>query len=156
VRPKAAHHLVGDVDNAVAIADLAHSGEESLGWHHDARGARDRLQDDRGERRGTLKLNEVLQALERPVALFFLGGRVVHRAVQERTEEVHGAGRAVVVRPAPRVAGQIDGRGRAAVIAAIRRENLEAPGVQARHAHRVFDGLGTAVGEEDFGGALKE
>ena len=30
-----------------------------------------------------------------------------------------------------------------------------APGVQARHAHRVLDRLGAAVGEEDLGGAFE-
>ena len=41
------------------------------------------------------------------------------------------------------------------MVTAVRREDLVAPGVQARHAHRVLDRFGPTVGEEDLGGAVK-
>ena len=50
--------------------------------------------------------------------------------------------------PAARVAGHRDRPGRGAVVAAVRREDLVAAGVQAGHADGVLGGLGTAVGEE--------
>ncbi len=98
---------------------------------------------------------DALEVLERPVALFFFAGCVVRRAIEERTEEMHGARGAVVVGPAPWVPRQVDRRRSGAVVTAVRREDLVATGVQARHADSVLDRLGPAVGEEDLGGAVK-
>ena len=50
--------------------------------------------------------------------------------------------------PAPRVAGERDRAGGGAVVAAVGRQHLVPPGVQAGHADRVLGGLGAAVGEE--------
>ena len=41
------------------------------------------------------------------------------------------------------------------MITPIRGEYLVAPGVEPRHAHRVFDGLGAGVGEEDLRRSVK-
>ena len=69
-------------------------------------------------------------------------------AVEERPEEVHRAGRAVVVGPAARVARDVDREVGAAVVRAVRREHLDPPGVQPRHPDRVLVGVGSPVGEE--------
>jgi hypothetical protein len=134
---------------------MAHALQEA-GWRdHDPCGPRDGLEDDRGEGGRTFEEDGVLEALEGPGALFLLGAGVKDRAVEEGTEEVHDPGRADVVGPAPRVPGQVD-RGRGGpVVAAVSGEDLLSTGVQAGHAHRVFDGLGAAVGEEDLGRPLE-
>ncbi len=79
------------------------------------------------------------QMCQRALALLGLGGGVEVRAVQERPEEVDDAGVAVVVGPAPRVAGEVDRGVGAAVVRAVAGEHLVAAGVQTRHAHRVLD-----------------
>ena len=73
---------------------------------------------------------------------------VERAAVEERPEEVHRAGAAVVVGPAARVAGQVHREVGAAVVGAVRREHLEPAGVQPGHPDRVLDRVCAAVGEE--------
>ena len=106
------------------------------------------LEDERGDRARTLERDDLLEVLERSLALLL--GRVgpERRPVGVRTEEVHDAGGAAVVGPAPRVAGHLHrGRG-VAVVAAVRREHLVPAGVQPGHPHGVLDRVGAAVGEE--------
>ena len=113
------------------------------------------LENDRGDGRGTLELDRRLEMREGSLTLLSLGARVELGAIQERSEEVHDARGAVVVGPPARIAGQVDRRGRGPVIAAIAREHLVASRVKPRHAYRVFDRLGAAVGEEDLLGSLE-
>ena len=77
--------------------------------------------------------------------------RVERRAVEERTEEVLHSGGPGVARPAPGVAGQVDGGAGRSVVRAVGGEHLRASGVEAGHPDRVLDGLGACVGEEDLG-----
>ena len=51
--------------------------------------------------------DDLLEVLEGPVALLLLARGVERGAVEERPEEVHRPGAPVVVRPAPRLAGQV-------------------------------------------------
>ena len=109
------------------------------------------LEHDRGDRCRALEPDHVVEVLQRPLAhscSSVLG--VERRAVEVRPEEVHDTAVAVVVGPAPRVAGQVDRRVGAAVVAAVAREHLVAPGVQPGHPDGVLDGVGAAVGEEDL------
>ncbi len=123
-------------------------GEVARRRREDARGARDRLEEDRRDRLRALGLDGAAQVGERALALLLLGRRVELRAVEERPEEVHGTGGRGVVGEAARVAGQVDRGLGAAVIAAVGRQHLEAPGLQPRHAYGVLVGVGAAVGEE--------
>ena len=77
------------------------------------------------------------------LALLGLGGRVEGAAVEERAEEVHRAGRAVVVGPAARVAGDVDREVGAAVVRAVGREHLDAGPVCSR-AIRIACSLASA------------
>ncbi len=157
---EARHHLVGDEDDAIPVAQLAHARQIARRRHHDACGARDGLQHDRGDRRRSLEADHVFEVRECSLGLLGLGGRVEMRAVEERAEEVHDAAVAVVVGPAPRVTGQVDRGVRAAVVRAVPAQHLVPAGMQTRHAERVLVGVGTAVGEEDLvqlaGGALRD
>ena len=145
-----AHHLVGDVDDAVLVAQFSNAGQVAGRRRHDAGRARNGLQDDGGDRARALELDDLTQVLQRALALLGLGAGVERRAVEERAEEVHGAGRAQVVGPAPGVAGGVDRGVGTAVVAAIGRQHLVAAGVLAGHPDRVLDRLGPAVGEEDL------
>ena len=146
---EARHHLVGDEHDAVPVADLPDAGEVARRRHHDPGGAGDGLEHDRGDGRRPLEGDDLLEVLERALALLGLGGGVERAAVEERAEEVDGPGRAVVARPAARVAGHVDREVGAAVVAAVGRQHLVAAGVQPRHAYGVLVGVGAAVGEED-------
>ena len=73
---------------------------------------------------------------------------VERRAVRVRPEEVRDRAVGRLVRPAARVARERDRRRGAAVVAAVHREHLAAPGHGTGHAHRVLVRVGAAVREE--------
>ncbi len=91
-----------------------------------------------------------LEVFQRALGLRLLVLGVERAAVQERSVEVHDAGAGVVVGAAARVTGQVDRGVGTAVVGAVPDEHLVAAGVQPRHPHRVLDGVGAAVGEEDL------
>ncbi len=148
--PEPGHDLVQDEDDPVLVAYLTHPGQIARRRHHDPRRARDRLQDDRGDRRRPLEGDRRLQVLQRPGALLLLGLGVEAGAVEVGRPEVHDPGGGAVGGPAARVAGEVHGLLGAAVVRAVRREHLRAARVQPGHAHRMLDGVGAAVGEEDL------
>ena len=146
---EAHHDLVGDVDDAVPVAELAHALQVARRRHEHAVGADDRLEDDRGDRAGALERDDLLEVGERAL-------RPPARAMSAWNDERYGYGpeevrdRSVgrLVRPAARVARERDRRGGAAVVAAVHREHLAPAGHGARHAHGVLVGVGAAVREE--------
>ncbi len=147
--PEAGHHLVEDEDDAVPVAQLPHTGEVAGRGQHDAGGAGDRLEQDGRDGLRALELDDLLEMGQGPLALLALGGGVEVAAVEVRAEEVDDAGVAVVVRPAPGVAGEVDRGLRPAVVRAVAGEDLGAAGAQPGHPHGVLVGVGAAVGEED-------
>ena len=64
-------------------------------------------------------------------------------------EEVHLL-RGVLIGPATWITRRLDRRTRVAVVAAIGRQHLVLVRVQARHADRILNRIGTTVGEEHF------
>ena len=66
-----------------------------------------------------------------------------------RIQDVDDARQSRFGRPPPRIAGQRDRTGRPAVVRAIERQDLVAPGIPARDLDRVLVGFGAAVGEEE-------
>src|SRR5690606_39571973 len=104
----------------------------------------DGLQQDLRYRVGTLALPDAWQVVQGAPALR-LGRRPPElAAVQVRPERVHVPGR-VLVGEAPPVAGRDDRGAGVAVVAAVPRDHLAAPGVQPRQPDRVLDGVGPAV-----------
>ena len=66
---EAGHDLVGDEDDAVPVAELADAREVAGRRDQDAGGADDGLEDDRGDRAGALELDDLLEVLQRALAL---------------------------------------------------------------------------------------
>ncbi len=143
-----AHHLVGDQQDAVLVADLPDALEVARRRHQDAVGADHRLEDDRGDRAWALDHDRVAQVLQRTRALLLLVAGVERRPVQVGPPEVHDPGQAGLGPPPARVTGQRDRPGGRAVVAAVGRQHLVPAGVQPRHPHRVLVGVRPAVGEE--------
>ena len=69
---EAGHHLVGDEDDAVAVADLPHARHIAGRGHHDAGGAGNRFQDDRGDRCRALVGDESLEVVQCALGLLVL------------------------------------------------------------------------------------
>ena len=146
--PESGHHLVGDEDDAVAVADLPDSCPVPGRRNHDAGGARHRFQDQCGERRRALVRDEAIEVFQCALRLLLIGVGVERGPIQERAIEMHDATAGVVVGIAARVAGQVHRSVGAAVIRAVPRQHFVAAGVQSRHPNRMLDGVGTGVGEE--------
>ena len=142
--PEPRHHLVGDHDDAVLVAEIADAAQVAVGQHEDAVGAGHGLEDEAGDRVRALELDLLFEIGERGL------GRVpaaLHAVV--RIHDVHDAGDAWLGGPPARIAGQRDRTGGAAVIRAVAREDLVPARVHARDADRVLVGLGAAVGEKE-------
>ena len=146
--PESGHHLVGDEDDAVTVADLANTGQVTGRGDHDARRAGHRLKDDRRDGRRPLMGDETLKIVQRALGFLLLVLRVERRTVEEGAVEVDDAGGAVVAGIAARVPGQVDGGVGSAVIRAVPGEHLAPAGVQTGHPHGVLHGVGAGVGEE--------
>ena len=142
------HHLVGDEDDPVLRRQLAHAGEVAGRWGVDPRGARHGLEDEGRDIAGPLEGDHVLEVSERPLRLLGLGRRVEVRPVGVGRHEVDDALSGVVVGEPARVAGDVDGQLRAAVVAAVGREHLRPTGVQSGHPDRVLVRVGPTVREE--------
>ena len=62
--PEAAHHLVSDQQDAVAVAQLAHAWQIAFGRDDDAVGAGHALQQDGGDRLRSFVLDDLFQVVE--------------------------------------------------------------------------------------------
>ncbi len=141
--PEAGHDLVGDHQDVVAIADLAHAGDVAVGRDEDAVGPDDGLEEDRRDRLRALVADDVLEALQA------LGhGSRFRLAPAVRVRVADHADEAGLVRPAARVAGQGHGAHRGAVVRAVAGEDLVAAGRVAGQLDGVLDRLRAAEGEE--------
>ena len=146
---EAGHDLVGDVDDAVAVAEVADAGEVAVRRDEDAGRAGDRLEDEGRDRARALERDDLLEVLERALALLLdrcrtrtaTGRRTARRSARPRSAPPSLAQR----RGSPVIWIAVAG---VAVVAAVGREHLVPAGVQARHAHGVLDRVGAAVGEE--------
>ncbi len=74
--PPRADHLVGDEQDFVAVADLAHPLEVAVLGHEAATAVLDRLEDHRGDRVGTLEQNRLLDRVGRPQGIALFGPAV--------------------------------------------------------------------------------
>ena len=106
------------------------------------------LEDDGGDLVAALEHDRVAEVLQGPLALLRLGLRVEGRPVGVRAPELHEAGDRRLVVEAAALTGETDRRGRPAVVAAVRRQHLQAAGVALRQPDRVLDRLGAGVREE--------
>ena len=143
------HHLIGDVDDAVLVAQRSYT-IEIPGWRYEhSCGADDRFDHDRGHCAWALKGDDLLEMRQSPLGFLFRGLGPKRRPVQVRAEEVHvSVGK--LVGPAPRVAGGGDRGTGVPVVAAVETEHLVAPSVQPGHPDGIFSRVRTAVGEEHF------
>ena len=138
-----AHHLVGNHEDAVLVAQCADALHVAVRRNEDPVGAGDRFENERRDRLRPLELDDFLEIAQR-----FLGRIPPAFDAVIRVEHVHEA-RQRRLAPAPRLAGRGDRRGRAAVIRAIAGQDLLPAGERARDLEGVFVGLGAAVREEE-------
>ena len=155
---EAGHDLVADHHDAELVAQRPNASEIAVGRNQDAVGADHRLEHDGRNPVGALTEHHIAEMAEGALALLTGIGGVERRAIRIRPEEFDHPGQTRLVVEASRLTGEGDRADRAAVIAAIRRQHLEATGMRLGHTDRVLNGLGTAVGEEHpveiAGGAL--
>ena len=145
---EADHDLVGDHEDPVLVAELAHAGQVAVRRDQHAVGPHHRLEHDGGDGGRALHLHDGAQVVERPLGLLGVGRRVERGAVGVRAEEVDDPVGAHLAVPAARLAGHGDRGAGGAVVAAVGGEHLVAAGVVARHAHGVLVRLGAAAREE--------
>jgi hypothetical protein len=126
----------------VAIEDRPHPLQVAVGRDEDPVRAGDRLEDERGDRRGALQLDRLLEVGQR-----FLDGVPASLDAVVWVEHVNDA-RCVLVGPAPRVAGGLHGGPRRTVIGAIARQDLRPARHRSRDLDRVLVGVGAGEGEE--------
>jgi hypothetical protein len=141
--PEARHHLVGDQQDAVPLAQLADALQVPRRRDEHAVRPGHRLEDERGDRGRTLELDRLLEGRQRAVGVV-LG---LERSVV-RIQDVHDAAEAGLVRPPARVTGERDRSRRRAVVRAVAREDLVAAGRRPRELDRVLVRLGAAEREE--------
>ena len=140
---EAAHHLVGDHHDAVAVADLAHTLEIAVRRDEDAVGAHHRLEDEAGDGVAALVHDHVFQLTQRHVHRLGLRATPLVRVggtVDARYARLAG--------PAARVSGGHHHLAGGTVIGAVASQDLVPAGVLARQLDGVLVGLGPAVGEE--------
>ena len=100
--PEAAHDLVGDQEDAVAVADLADALEVAVGRDEDPVRADDRLEDEGRDRVRALEHDDLLEVCEG------CADRVAVRAAPAvRVRGADDAGHARLRGPAARVAGRV-------------------------------------------------
>ena len=144
---EARHHLVEDEQDIVLVCEGAHAGEVAGRRHENARRSGDRLDEDRGDGGDPFGLDHALQVVQSTLRLLLDSLRPELGTVGERSEEVHVTARVFVRHPAP-VPRRPDRRTSVAVIRTVLRQDLVAPGDDARHPDSVLVRVGTAVGEE--------
>ncbi len=141
---EAAHDLVGDEQDAVAVTDLAYALEVAVGRDEDAVRAHHRLEDEAGDGVAALVHDHVLELLQGS-----LDGLGLGPAPLVRVGRADDAGHAGLGGPAARVAGGGDDLAGGTVVGTVARQDLLAPRVLAGQLDGVLVGLGTAVREED-------
>ena len=148
--PPAADDLVGDEQDVVLVADLAHAREVAVGRREAAAGVLHRLEDHGGDRVRALELDALadrLGELHRIVALV---------AVHVRVRDVGDAGRQRLERLAQRGDARRGERAeRRAVVGGVARDDLRLQRLAvelvelARQLDRGLDRLAAAAREED-------
>ena len=138
------HHLVGNQQDAVAVADITQPLHVAIWRNQDPVGADDRLNDDRCNSLWSFEANDLLSLGKDLSDGAWLGSTVLVEVWD--AEDARHAG---LCKPATRVArGAQRSRG-TTVIRAIACRDLVPTCVKARDAEGVLDRFGTAVGEEE-------
>ena len=138
------HHLVGNQQDAVAVADITQPLHVAIWRNQDPVGADDRLNDDRGNGLWSFEANDLLSLGKDLGDGAWLGSTVLVEVWD--AEDARHAG---LCKPATRVArGAQRSRG-AAVIRAIACGDLVSACVEARDAEGVLDRFGAAVRKEE-------
>jgi len=106
----------------VPVADLAYSFEVAVGRDKDPVGARDRLEDERGDGAGAFEEDRLIEHRERYIRA--VGAPLDAMVGVEDVDHAHRA----LVRPAARVAGRLDRGAGGAVVRAVSSEDLGAAG----------------------------
>ena len=150
--PEAAHHLVGDHQDAVLVEQRPQAGVVAVGRNQQAVAAGDAFEQHRGDGMRPLHLNDFLDVGNAAVFPGF-GGAAHGRAVHVRVEHPHDARHPRPHRPAARVARRAHTAHRRAVIAAVAGNDLVASSKQLRHLDGVLVGLRAAQREEALGEA---
>src|SRR5207249_7017276 len=130
---EAGHHLVGDHQDLVPIAQLADTLDVTVGRDEDAVRAHDRLEEDRRDRVRALVADDVLEAAQ---ALLDRARLLLAPAMGVRVAD--DADEAGIVRPAAGIAGQGHRSERRPVIGPIPGENHVSTGVVAGGLCRVL------------------
>src|SRR5207237_2245310 len=142
---EAGHDLVEYEQDPVLVAERAQATEVAVRRHEDARGSRDGLDHDRRDVLGTLVPDHLLDVRER-----FLHIGAEHRAVGVGIQEVDDSGDARLRRPAAVVSAERHRALRLSVEGPPLREDLVAPGEEARDLDRVLVRFASAGGEDRF------
>ena len=105
---EAAHHFVGDEEDAVAVADGAQALQVAVRRNDEAVRAGDGLDEDRGDGVRTFVREDLFDLVEAAAREHLVGVAfaVEVAAVFVGIEEADHAGQAGLVRPAPRIAGE--------------------------------------------------
>ena len=141
-------HLIADEQPAVAVDDVGHGLVVPLGRREDAALTQQALADERRHVAGGLVLDHVLDLLgtsQRALPVAQAAAVFVRRWREGDAREVRPA-----VFLAPRVAGDGQRPGRAAVEAVCQRDQLLLARVLLGQPHRPLERLGPAVAEESF------
>jgi len=156
--PHAAHHFVGDVEDAVAVAQRAHALQVAAGRRDGAGG---RADDGLGHERDHLVRADALEGRvqlgQQPVGVVVLGfGRDAVAILVARRDVAHVDQQRRELAAAPLVAADRERAQRVAVVALAPRDEVGAllladlDEVLARELQRRFDRLGTAGNEIDL------
>ena len=143
--PEAGHHLVGDHEDPVPVADLAHALQVPVGRDEDAVRAGHRLEDEGRDGLRPLELDDLLEVRECllarcpvPRAMPWYG------SVTRMTPGMPGSAAQRRGSPVRLIAPAV-----AAVVAAVAGEDLVTPGEEARDLDRVLVRLRAAIREEE-------
>ena len=144
------HHLVGDHHDAELVAHRADTLEVAVGRDEDTVRADDGFEHYRGDLVSALEHDGVAQVRQCPVA--FLLGRlgVERRPVRVWPPELDEARHSWLVRKSSWLTRKADGHCRAAVVAAIRGQHLQAARVTLGQPNSVLHRFGAGVREEDL------
>src|SRR5208283_5320077 len=138
------HHFIGDHQDSVFVAELAHAFEISIRRNENAIGSGHGLEDESCNRLRTFELNGLLNHSQRTFSRFpsALDAMI-------RIEHVHHARNARFRGPSPWIAGKAHRPRSCAVIRAIASDDLVASGKETGDLDGILVGFGSAVGEEE-------
>ncbi len=143
---KAAHHLIGDEQNPVAIAQGPHALQVACRGDNDAIGASDRFEQYGGDRLRTFVLDDLLQVVNIVLGEIRLGDfrirAVKGGAVAVGIQEMHHTGHQDrFPGQAARIAGERHGTGGCAVIGAVACQDFVATGISPGQFYGVLVGI---------------